>query len=292
MNRKDSEDLVRVGPGTVDGQVDAAVLDAGGDVVGAEGRRRADAADAARRAADRVPRQRRPGRRDGPQMPASLRLAVSRAQRGERAALRLSRLEVRRRRQLRRYAERPPAAPTSSTGSRPRPTRRSSATASSGSIWASAQRRRRCRRSRRRCCPRARSTIDFVQRECNWLQALEGEIDTSHFGFLHAGCVDPDDVAEDNLLRYTVTNRAPDYHVADTDWRHDVRRLPPGRVRARPIGASPISCFRSGRRRRRASSPSTCTTAPGSRWTITTRCSSAWCGAGIRRRRPRQAMAS
>ena len=22
----------------------------------------------------------------------------------------------------------------------------------------------------------------------------------------------------DNLLRYTVTNRAPDYHVADTDW--------------------------------------------------------------------------
>ena len=29
--------------------------------------------------------------------------------------------------------------------------------------------------------------IGFVQRECNWLQALEGDIDTSHFAFLHAG---------------------------------------------------------------------------------------------------------
>ena len=28
------------------------------------------------------------------------------------------------------------------------------------------------------------------QRECNWFQSLEGDIDTSHFGFLHAGHVD------------------------------------------------------------------------------------------------------
>ena len=60
--------------------------------------------------------------------------------------------------------------------------------------------------------------IVFAQRECNWLQALEGDIDTSHFGFLHAGSVAPDDVPADNLIRYTVTNRAPEYHVADTDW--------------------------------------------------------------------------
>ncbi len=37
-----------------------------------------------------------------------------------------------------------------------RPTGRRSATAWSGSIWASARRRRRCRRSRRRCCRKAR----------------------------------------------------------------------------------------------------------------------------------------
>ena len=58
----------------------------------------------------------------------------------------------------------------------------------------------------------------FAQRECNWLQALEGDIDTSHFGFLHVGSVRPEQVADDNLLKYQVGNRAPAYHVADTDW--------------------------------------------------------------------------
>jgi phthalate 4,5-dioxygenase oxygenase subunit len=66
--------------------------------------------------------------------------------------------------------------------------------------------------------PESESQIWFAQRECNWLQALEGDIDTSHFGFLHAGSVDPAEVAPDNLLRYTVTNRAPEYHVAETPW--------------------------------------------------------------------------
>src|ERR1700687_3103250 len=64
--------------------------------------------------------------------------------------------------------------------------------------------------------PEAEVTISFAQRECNWLQALEGDIDTSHFGFLHAGSIQPDDVPEDSLFRHTVTNRAPDYHVAET----------------------------------------------------------------------------
>jgi phthalate 4,5-dioxygenase oxygenase subunit len=58
----------------------------------------------------------------------------------------------------------------------------------------------------------------FAQRACNWLQALEGDIDTSHFGFLHAGSVRPDEVGDDNLLKYQVGNRAPSYHVTDTDW--------------------------------------------------------------------------
>jgi phenylpropionate dioxygenase-like ring-hydroxylating dioxygenase large terminal subunit len=60
--------------------------------------------------------------------------------------------------------------------------------------------------------------ITFAQRECNWLQALEGDIDTSHFGFLHAGSVDPENVPTDNLIRWTVANRAPQYHVSDTDY--------------------------------------------------------------------------
>ncbi|HEX5452735.1 MAG TPA: Rieske 2Fe-2S domain-containing protein [Stellaceae bacterium] len=65
--------------------------------------------------------------------------------------------------------------------------------------------------------PESEINIVFAQRECNWLQGLEGEIDTSHFGFLHAGAVDPADVPEDSLLRYTVGDRAPDYHIADTE---------------------------------------------------------------------------
>jgi phenylpropionate dioxygenase-like ring-hydroxylating dioxygenase large terminal subunit len=60
--------------------------------------------------------------------------------------------------------------------------------------------------------------VSFIQRDCNYLQALEGEIDTSHFGFLHAGHVDPDDVPDDEPIRYTITNRAPEYHLADTPW--------------------------------------------------------------------------
>jgi phthalate 4,5-dioxygenase len=65
--------------------------------------------------------------------------------------------------------------------------------------------------------PEADVQIQFVQRECNWLQALEGDIDTCHFGFLHGGSIEADMLPDDALLRHTVINRAPDYHVADTD---------------------------------------------------------------------------
>ena len=60
--------------------------------------------------------------------------------------------------------------------------------------------------------------INTVQRECNWLQALEGDIDTSHFGFLHAGHVDEDDLDPEHPSRFALINRAPEYMVADTDW--------------------------------------------------------------------------
>jgi phthalate 4,5-dioxygenase len=66
--------------------------------------------------------------------------------------------------------------------------------------------------------PEQEIRVSFIQRDCNYLQAVEGEIDTSHFGFLHAGHVDIDDVSEDEPLRYTITDRAPKYHVTDTSW--------------------------------------------------------------------------
>jgi phenylpropionate dioxygenase-like ring-hydroxylating dioxygenase large terminal subunit len=66
--------------------------------------------------------------------------------------------------------------------------------------------------------PEGEMSVGLIQRDCNYLQALEGEIDTSHFGFLHAGHVDADDVGEEEPFRHTVTIRAPEYHVADTPW--------------------------------------------------------------------------
>src|SRR4051812_26955976 len=37
--------------------------------------------------------------------------------------------------------------------------------------------------------PEAQMEITLHQRDCNWLQALEGELDTSHVGYLHYGSV-------------------------------------------------------------------------------------------------------
>ena len=66
--------------------------------------------------------------------------------------------------------------------------------------------------------PDGERNLFMVQRECNWLQALEGDIDTSHLGFLHPGSVEAEDADPSNQGVYALTNRAPEYHVADTDW--------------------------------------------------------------------------
>jgi phthalate 4,5-dioxygenase len=68
------------------------------------------------------------------------------------------------------------------------------------------------------CVPESDVRILMMQRECNWLQALEGDIDTSHFGFLHGGAVDPAEVDPDAPSRFAYLNRAPEYHVEDTPW--------------------------------------------------------------------------
>ncbi|WP_250502435.1 Rieske 2Fe-2S domain-containing protein [Caballeronia sp. AZ7_KS35] len=62
------------------------------------------------------------------------------------------------------------------------------------------------------------SKIWCLQRQCNWLQALEGDIDTSHVGFLHVGALQPDDLPKDSPLRPTVLNRAPEYRVQNAEW--------------------------------------------------------------------------
>ena len=60
--------------------------------------------------------------------------------------------------------------------------------------------------------------IDVFQRECNWLQALEGDIDTSHVDFLHGGTRTVDDFPSDDPRRYGAIHRDPEYTIAETDW--------------------------------------------------------------------------
>lgn len=66
--------------------------------------------------------------------------------------------------------------------------------------------------------PESQVNVRCIQRECNWLQALEGDIDTSHFGFLHVGSLTGDDVDPDNLHYHGVVDRQPRYEVKVTKW--------------------------------------------------------------------------
>ena len=70
-------------------------------------------------------------------------------------------------------------------------------------------------------------------RNCNWLQALEGDIDTVHQGFLHHGSMKAEDVAEGTFQYYIAHDRAPHYVAIDTNYGSmygGYRPGPPGQV--------------------------------------------------------------
>lgn len=58
---------------------------------------------------------------------------------------------------------------------------------------------------------------NFFLRECNWLQAVEGELDTSHLGILHLGSVGTE-AFDDEIGRNSVNNRTPEYVVREMDY--------------------------------------------------------------------------
>ena len=66
--------------------------------------------------------------------------------------------------------------------------------------------------------PNGECVVTKVLRECNWFQALEGDIDTSHLGFLHLGAVRPEDTTPGSFDYYLVADRAPKYEVLDTEF--------------------------------------------------------------------------
>ena len=59
-------------------------------------------------------------------------------------------------------------------------------------------------------------TIQILQQEYNWLQGLENDLDTSHFGFLHLGGADPDYLVPGDTMHYLCSDRTPQFHIEET----------------------------------------------------------------------------
>ncbi len=58
--------------------------------------------------------------------------------------------------------------------------------------------------------------VQASRTECNWLQRIEGDFDTSHASFLHSGSVRVQDTKPGTFQYYMVRNKAPKYYVIDT----------------------------------------------------------------------------
>jgi len=62
------------------------------------------------------------------------------------------------------------------------------------------------------------AVVSTVLRECNWMQALEGDIDTVHFIFLHYGHLKLQDTFAGGFFNYQVQSPAAEYAISDTDY--------------------------------------------------------------------------
>lgn len=65
--------------------------------------------------------------------------------------------------------------------------------------------------------PQEKISIRMALRECNYLQALEGDIDTVHLGFLHLGSVGKASFNKSTREAYLSQDKAPKYKVINTD---------------------------------------------------------------------------
>ena len=100
--------------------------------------------------------------------------------------------------------------------------------------------------------PDGEINVGMIQRDCNYLQAIEGEIDTAHFGYLHGGHADPARLDESEPFYYTVTNRAPQLPRHRRAVGHAVRRATarPGRPDLLALRQLPVSVLDAGAERR------------------------------------------
>jgi phthalate 4,5-dioxygenase len=60
--------------------------------------------------------------------------------------------------------------------------------------------------------------ISIIHRPCNWMQGWEGEMDTVHQAFLHAGAMRLEDTLPGTFDYYIASTRAPKFAVIDTGY--------------------------------------------------------------------------
>jgi phthalate 4,5-dioxygenase oxygenase subunit len=58
----------------------------------------------------------------------------------------------------------------------------------------------------------------LAMRECNWVQAMEADLDTGHVGFLHWGSARLQDARPGSFAYYAIKELSPRYRVVDTDY--------------------------------------------------------------------------
>lgn len=66
--------------------------------------------------------------------------------------------------------------------------------------------------------PEGQCRTTMYMRPCNWLQALEGDIDTVHSAFLHGGDQEPDFFPEGSFNYFVTVHRAARFAAVDTDY--------------------------------------------------------------------------
>ena len=66
--------------------------------------------------------------------------------------------------------------------------------------------------------PDEEMSVSCTQQECNWLQALEGDIDISHADFLHGGTRTVEDFEPDDIRRYGSMHRDPEFDVQEMPY--------------------------------------------------------------------------
>ena len=71
--------------------------------------------------------------------------------------------------------------------------------------------------------------LQLAMRECNWVQAMEADLDTGHVGFLHWGSVRLQDTRPGSFAHYAIKEPSPRYHVVNTEYGPLLRRLPASR---------------------------------------------------------------